>query len=237
MVDAEEGFLLESKTKVRKIDVKAQKTKINIPTPEVIELPEREISFGTRFLQLDRLVRNFAVVGSLVLVMIAIRSSNMEETQSVFSALQTGTGMQWDESIGKLSFVNNLLPEEIQTVWNENKEVSVYAPVNGEIVHAWSEGEPYLLIRGKKDEVFASADGEVMSIAHGLGEERIVRVRHADQSETVYGNLQECVLEIGQLVHAGELLGKLIPDHPLAFEVRVNGRPVKIDDQLKTFQE
>lgn len=228
---------MEPKTKVRKIDVKSKKAMMNITPPEVIELPDRESSFGTRFLQLDRLVRNFAVVGSLVLVMVAVRSSNMEEAQSVFSALQTGTGMQWDESIGKLSFVNSLLPEEIQTVWNENKEVSVYAPVNGEIVHAWSEGEPYLLIQSEKDEVSASADGEVMSIAHGLGEERIVRIRHANQTETVYGNLQECALEIGQLVHAGELLGKLIPGQPLAFEVRVNGRPVKIDDQLKTFQE
>ena len=136
MLAAEEGFLLESKTNVRKIDVKAPKTTINMTKPEVIELPDREISFGMRFLQLDRLVRNFAVVGSLVLVMIAVRSSNMEETQSVFSVLQTGAGMQWDESIGKLSFVNSFLPEEIQTVWNENKEVCMYTPVNGDIMHA-----------------------------------------------------------------------------------------------------
>jgi len=228
---------LEPKTNVRKIDVKAPKTTINMTKPEVIELPARETSFGMRFLQLDRLVRNFAVVGSLVLVMIAVRSSNMEETQSVFSVLQTGAGMQWDESIGKLSFVNSFLPDEIQTVWNENKEVCMYTPVNGDIMHAWSEKEPYLLIQSKQEEVFASADGEVMSIAHGLGEERIVRIRHAGQTETVYGNLQECVLEIGQSVHLGDLLGTLLPGQPLAFEVRVNGRSVNAEESLKPFQK
>lgn len=224
-------------TKTKNISVKTRKEPLNGSVAELISMPERENRFGTRFLQLDRLVRNFAVVGGLVLVMIAVRSSNVPQVQSVFSVLQTSTGMQWDESIGKLSFVNGFLPEEIQAVWNENPALSVFAPVNGEIVHVWSEKEPYLLIQGDLSDVRASADGEVMSIAHGLDEERIVRIRHDARTETVYGNLQNCTLEIGQSVCAGEVLGTLLPEHPLAFEVRVDGRSVEINDKLESFAE
>lgn len=231
------GIFLNQQTQIKRIRVKSRAERLLDKTAELVELPERERTFGMRFLQLDRLVRNFAVVGGLVLVITAVRSSDVPEAQSVFGVLQESAGIQWDESVGKLSFVNSFLPEEIQTVWNETPSISVFAPLNGEIVHAWSQTEPYLLIQSALSDVRASADGEVMSIAHGIGEERILRVRHDDNTETIYGNLQNCYAEIGQYIKSGDIIGTVLPGYPLAFEVRMDGRSINPADGLKTFEE
>ena len=65
-----------------------------------------------------------------------------------------------------------------------------------------------------------------MSLAHGPGEERILRIRHENGVETLYGNLKECFVEAGSMVESGQVIATLLPDTPLAFELRINGRSV-----------
>lgn len=192
------------------------------------ELPKRE-SWGARFLRIDRLIRNLAVAGALLLTVVAVKNAGAPDVQSVFSALEETAGMEWDESLGKLTFVNSLLPEELQAVWNETQSLAVFMPIDGQTVHAWTEQEPYVEFSSMVSDVRAVADGEVMSIAHGLGEERIVRVRHDDSSESLYGNLETCYVQVGDRVSAGEIFAKLLPDAPLAFELRLDGRSVNPD--------
>jgi len=200
---------------------------MNEQTAQVIELPERTNGIGKHLLKVDQLVRNLAVVGGLVLVVIAVRNSTIPQAQSVFGAIQESAGMQWDESIGKLSFVNTLLPEEIQEVWSDNANAKeILMPLNGEVVHAWSANEPYLLIAGDLQTVYAADDGEVMAIAHGLDEELILRVRHEDNTESIYGNMSNVTVTEGDRVTAGEPLGTVRSAQPLAFELRENGRSV-----------
>ena len=90
---------------------------------------------------------------------------------------------------------------------------------------------------GSMDDIRAAADGEVMSIAHGPDEERIIRVRHDDGTEALYGNLQHCYVEAGQRVYAGEIIASLIGDQPLAFELRVDGRSVDPRGKMIPFDE
>jgi len=150
------------------------------------ELPPRK-SFLEKLLKPDQLMHNLAVVGGLFLVILAVRNTGIPEAQSVFSAIQESAGMQWDESVGKLSFVNSLLPEKVRAVWSTQTDIAVFAPVRGEVLHAWSAHEPYLMLESDIRDVRAAADGEVMSIAHGPDEEKIVRIRHENGTETLYG--------------------------------------------------
>lgn len=201
------------------------------------ELPRREKGWNVWFLHADLLVRNLAVVGVLLLTAIALRSNPSPQAQSVFSALQEGAGMEWDESVGKLSFVNILLPEALQEVWNPQQDLMVYSPLNGETLHDWTKKEPYITVMGNTDEIRAAADGEVMSIAHGLNEEQIIRVRHPDDTEALYGNLSACYVSEGQHIYAGDVIGALLPEQPLAFELRVNGRSVDPSGKMRPFEE
>ncbi|MBQ7868072.1 MAG: M23 family metallopeptidase [Clostridia bacterium] len=216
---------------------KVQNEKKENATTQPIELAENENRWQIRFLQADRLVRNFAVAGALMLVVIAAKNSTTPEVQSVFNALKSSAGVEWDESIGKLSFVSQILPQEIQEVWNESPSVSVYAPVRGKTIHAWSADEPFLTIMGQTNHVYAAADGEVMSIAHGMNEEKIIRIRHDDGSEALYGNLEMCLPETGDRVYAGDIIAMLQEEMPLAFELRVNGRSVNPEGKWLTPDE
>ena len=93
------------------------------------------------------------------------------------------------------------------------------------------------VIQTKLSDVRAAADGEVMSIAHGLDEERIVRIRHDDASEAIYGNLASCLAQVGDRVYAGDVFASILEGEPLAFELRVDGRSVDPTGKWKHFDE
>jgi len=231
---------MEHQTRVTNMKLR---TRQELERPEMresmqpVELPKKERGWAVRFLHADLLVRNLAVVGVLLLTVIALRTSPSTQAQSVFSTLQESAGMEWDESVGKLSFVNRLLPEALQEVWNPQPDFMVYAPLSGETLHVWTKNEPYITVMGRTDEIRVAADGEVMSIAHGLNEERIVRVRHLDDTEALYGNLAVSHVAEGQRVYAGDVIGTLLPNQPLAFELRVNGRSVDPSGRMMPFEE
>lgn len=194
-------------------------------------------TLGVRMLALDKLLRNVAVVGALLLIIVAIRNTGGTGVQSVFSAIQTGTNMEWDESLGKLSFVSNLLPSSVQEVWSQQDSISVLAPVNGDVVHAWSREEPYLELKSSVSDVRAVAGGEIMSIAHGLDEEYIVRLRHDDNTESIYGNLAACYMDEGDYVFAGDIIATVLDGKPLAFELRKDGRSIDPEGKLQSLQD
>lgn len=219
---------MNRQTQVRSIKIRSRAARLEESkrsSAELTEVPRRKEPLRC-FFQFEDLGRHLAVAGSLFLVIVAVKNSTMPEAQSVFSAIQTSVGMEWDESVGKLSFVNSFLPESIRAVWNESDLLQVASPIQGEVVHAWSAAEPYLMIASDFTDVRAAADGEVMSIAHGLNEERIIRIRHDDGFETLYGNLQTCYAEEGERVYAGDVMGQLIRGKPLSFELRLDGRAV-----------
>ncbi|MBR2924021.1 MAG: M23 family metallopeptidase [Clostridia bacterium] len=225
---------MDEQTRVNQIQVRQQRKWIQPPMPqenafqtsaELIDLPVREKGLK-RLFQPENLSRNLALVGCLALVVLALQQTGSEKSVSVFSTLRDEMTATWDQDVGKLSFVSDLLPAEIQAVWNPAAGIAVQTPVNGQVVHTWSVQEPYLEMSTTVTDVRSAGDGEVMSIAHGLDEERIIRIRHTDGSEALYGNLQSAHVEVGSVVESGEIIASLLPDKPLAFELRVNGQSV-----------
>jgi hypothetical protein len=174
----------------------------------------------------ERLTRNVAVAAALLLCVVAVRNAALPDTKGVFAAIQDSITMNLDESLGKLTFVSNLLPESALVFWDSNKTVQVTAPVHGDIIHVYNEEEPYIALLGVSTDVRVAADGEVMNIAHGDGEERVVRIRHDNGLETLYGNLLDCYVAEGDRVYEGDIIGDTAEKQPVYFEVRRNGRSI-----------
>lgn len=226
---------MEKETRVKQIQVRERRQRLQPPVlsemapptaAEWTELPKRSRGWRAQ-LAPGELTKNLALLGCLALVVLAVHSAGEgQESVSAFSALKSGLSASWEQDIGKLSFVSELLPPEIREVWNPSPAVTVIAPAEGQTVHTWSAAEPYLEIAAVARDIRAAAGGEVMNIAHGLGEERILRLRHPDGSETLYGNLAACFVEVGQEVAAGDVVATLLPGSPLAFEMRIDGRSV-----------
>lgn len=218
------------------------RTEKRLMEPETPQKKNRAVTvstpgWGQRILRADRLLRDLAVVGALFLTVLAVRNAQTPESQSVFSALKESANMQWDETLGQLSFVSNWLPESVQAVWNGTDSLTVLAPITGQTVHAWSEKEPYVEWMSEISDVRCVADGEVMSIAHGLEEERILRIRHDDDTESIYGNLAECFASEGDRVTAGQIIARVLENQPLAFELRRDGRSINPKGRLLPLEE
>ncbi len=227
---------MNEKTTVKSMRVKKTDSAAVKQNWELTEQPKRT-GFGAALLKGDKLIRDLAVVGGLMLLVVAIRNAELPQAQSVFGALKESANMEWDESLGRLSFVSDLLPQEVREVWTEREAVQVLAPIIGETVHVWSAQEPYIEVKSVVSDVRAVADGEIMSIAHGLNEERIVRIRHDNGLESVYGNLLVCYSEEGDHVHAGDIFARLSQNAPLAFELRRDGKSIDPEGVLTSQAE
>lgn len=230
----EGGFVLNEETRVHQISIREKRKRIQPPmerqhysdtSAQLTELPARKHGMSA-FFSPESLTKNLALLGCLTLVVLALQKSGEQGSVSAFSALQSEMNASWEADVGKLSFVSDLLPSELREVWNPTPAVCVTAPAAGTTIHAWSETEPYLEIFSENRQIRSAGDGEVMSIAHGPGEERILRIRHDNGVETLYGNLENCSVEIGDTVENGDVIATLLPDAPLAFEMRINGVPV-----------
>ena len=138
---------MNRQTQVKNMKVRREGALLSEEAPrtgaELTELPQKD-GWGRRLLRADKLVRNLTVVGAMLLTVVAVKNAGSPNAQSVFGALQASTEMEWDESLGKLSFVGGILPDGIQAVWSEKETITVFEPMAGDTVHAWSQSEPYM---------------------------------------------------------------------------------------------
>ncbi|MFM6977016.1 MAG: peptidoglycan DD-metalloendopeptidase family protein [Sphingobacteriaceae bacterium] len=87
-------------------------------------------------------------------------------------------------------------------------------------------------IRGRTgDAVKSTANGRVFLAGWYQGYGNCVRIKHANNFETLYGHLSKINVKVGELVEAGQIVGKVgSTGHStgphLHYEVRLNGKPL-----------
>ncbi len=185
----------------------------------------------------EKLLSNLAVASALVLCAVTLRTGALPTLSGAGDALMAAA--TYDQSLdddllndqlGRLSFVSALFPEAT-LVFGESGDDELALPVSGgTVVHAWSEAEPYMAWQSRQQEVCAAADGEVIGVYHGNGEERLVQVMGHDGLACLYGNLGEVNVAVGDAVFAGDQLGTLMTGANCVFEVRRDG--LSIDPAL-----
>jgi len=173
----------------------------------------------------ERLMRNLALSGMLIITICAIRNHALPTGDTVLTAVQGAIEQDWSEDIGKISFVSTLFPDAVAVFGQSQPNVQLTIPCSGAISHAWSVQEPYLSYDAAGSRIFAVADGQVMSIGHGADEGRIVRIRHLNGLESLYYHLADTVVQEGDTVSAGAYLGTCSQDNIPLLEMRINGRP------------
>lgn len=172
----------------------------------------------------EELMKNLGVAAALVLCAVAVRAGSLGDASWSDAVLTAATGdTLLDDQLGKLTFVSRLFPEAT-LVFGENTGALARPVAGGQVVHAWSEAEPYLSYGGADASVSAAASGEVLGVYHGEGEELLIRVRREDGLECCYGNLLESLVQTGDQVQTGQLLGVRLPAAEATFEVRQHGR-------------
>lgn len=180
----------------------------------------------------ERLLRDCALCTAAVLAVMSFANVGGPAADGVMSRVASAVQMDFqpDEALGRLQFVQNLLPESVLVFWNVGEETAAYEIPKGDVVHTWSEQEPWLEVACEGD-VKAAAAGEVMSVTRGDEGLYTMRLQHADGSETIYGNLAQCLAWEGDYVEEEGVLGTAGGE--LSFEIRREGRMLNPADVAK----
>lgn len=185
-------------------------------TPALEYLPEKKAPG-------NRLSRNLAITGLLLLTITSVRNAKLPDGNTVMTAVEHLVDADWDDDLGKISFVSNLFPETLSVFLNTPYEERLTAPCFGDIVHPWKKDEPYLGYQTADLSVYSAASGQVMNLAHGLNEEKILRIRHDNGLETIYYNLDKVFVEEGDVVTVHTCIGEIIKNEKMLMETRKDG--------------
>lgn len=144
------------------------------------------------------------------------------QTQAVMSHLTAG--FEYDETLGRLQFVSNILPESAMVfLTTSDEQTEFYSPVSADTSHGWTQEEPWIEYAGAKS-VSACSAGEVMTVVRNRQNEYTVRVMHDNGYESVYSGLTAVSVGESDLVSAGQLIGTAAGF--TAFELRCDGLSV-----------
>ena len=172
-----------------------------------------------------RLLRNASVFAAVSLCLGAgalFAMRNPGDVQSVMSHVTAG--FEYDDTLGRLQFVSNLLPESAMVFLSGGDETQKLAvPTSAKVSHAWTQEEPWLEYACIGD-VCACQDGEVMTIVKNRQDEYTVRVLHKDGYESIYSGLNAVHLNEQDTVSAGQQIGTAAGF--TAFELRKDGLSV-----------
>lgn len=149
----------------------------------------------------------------------AVREGGVSEVFDHMTA-----GFEYDDTLGRLQFVSNILPESAMVFLSGGDEEAFSEPAQGDLIHTWSENEPWLEY-ACYGEVTSCADGEVTGIVRNRRDEYTVRIAHDGGYESLYSGLTGVALNENDLVLSGQRIGDAGGD--AAFELRRSGLSVQ----------
>ena len=127
-----------------------------------------------------------------------------------------------DESLGQLSFVRNLMPESALVFFNLSGDHELLQPVQGELTHAYSATQPWLLFDTEAGAaVCAVAEGTVSAVSELSDGSYGVLIDHGEGRESVTACLLDVAVQTGDRLVRGAQLGTA--GDSLYFELRQAG--------------
>ena len=172
----------------------------------------------------ERLLRNCFLACAVLLGILAL--GNLQQPWAVKAAdgIEQALTMKidLDESLGQLSFVRNLMPESALVFFNLSGDHELLQPVHGELTHAYSASQPWLLFDTEAGAaVCAVADGTVSAVSELSDGSYGVLIDHGEGRESVTACLLDVAVQTGDRLVRGAQLGTA--GDSLYFELRQAG--------------
>lgn len=168
-----------------------------------------------------RLLRNtgiFAAVSLCIGTGVYFTVQPAEETKSVMSHLTAG--FEYDESLGRLQFVSNILPESAMVFLSSSDNPVLVTPTASVETHPWSNAEPWIEY-ACTGAISACDAGEVMTVVKNRQDEYTVRILHNNGCESIYSGLNTINIKETEQIEAGSPIGTA--EGFAAFELRKGG--------------
>lgn len=185
----------------------------------------------------EKLLRNTAIACALLISVMGVSRIGQPWSDRVAQTVSGAVNMRinLDETLGRLNFVRNLLPDTALVFWNMGEEGALARPVSGVLTHEYEEKQPWLLYQvSGAQPVTAAADGTVAALTENAQGEWTMLIDHEGGEQTVYAYMDKALAATGQAVVRGDQIGVTADDPAgrLYFELRVNGAPGNPLDRL-----
>ena len=186
---------------------------------------------GEQLTHAERLVRNAALSCALFLSVMAVRNIDQPWSRQATEGIRQAMTMSvdWDETLGELSFVRALVPDTALVFLNLGSGARLSRPVQGDVTHEYTEQQPWMEYRCEGVQpVCAVMAGTVTAVGQGASGDYSVLVNDGEGNEAVYGYLASVCVEEGGKLEAGQQIGTTADENPsrLYFEWKEGGTPV-----------
>lgn len=182
----------------------------------------------------DRLIRNSALSCALLLAILAMGNLNQPWAKRISEGVERALTMHidLDESIGQLSFVREIMPESALVFLNLSGEPELKQPVSGELTHAYSASQPWLMFGCAEGSAVVAAEDGVITAVSTLSNGAIgILIDHGNGLESVYAYLSDTSVQQGDSVARGDPIG--ISGSSVYFELRENDTPIDPTERMK----
>ena len=169
-----------------------------------------------------RLLRNTAFFAAVSLCLGLYTFFSIAEPQKIKAVMShISTGFEYNETLGRLHLVNNLLPASAMVFLNNDSLVQDFqSPVSQPATHDWTQQEPWFEYAGIGN-VSACQTGEVVTIVKNNAGSHTLRILHSDGYESIYSGLHAVHIHEHDTVTKGQIIGTSIGN--AAFELRRDG--------------
>lgn len=191
------------------------------------------------------LFRKIFVVTIIIVSILILKNIDTKFTQDIVGYVKTGITNEFnmDEALGKLQFVGDLFPnskavfgdqsengqETIRPI--EDIEPFFTVPAEGKISSFFGDNNPGIDILGdKNDNIYAVANGVVMSVEEDENGTKILKINHGDGITSKYLGYSTTLVDIGHNVTKGDAIGTMGKTssgaYTLRFETWLGNKPV-----------
>lgn len=173
----------------------------------------------------ERLLRNSAIACALLLAMLAARNIDTPWTRAAVEGVERALTMKidLDESLGRLSFVRDLMPESMLVFFDLSSESELALPVDGEMDKSFDEQQPWVEFACEPGATVVAAEaGTVVATTQLSGGGWGVMIEHDNGLESVCAYLLEPNVQAGERVERGQEIASSEAGR-VYFEVRRDG--------------
>ena len=178
-------------------------------------------------------MRNSAIACAVLLGVLALGNIDQPWAIKAAEGIEQALTMRidLDGSLGRLSFVQGLMPESALVFLNVAPETELAPPVKGAMSHPWSSVQPWLMFDAAEGvPIQAPEAGTVTAVSPlstgGYG----LLIDHGEDVESVCAGLGQVSVATGDPVTRGQALGTA--GERIYFELRINGEPVDPTERL-----
>ena len=169
-----------------------------------------------------RLLRNTAFLSAVSICLGGcawLSARYPQNTEAVISHLTAG--FEYDETLGRLQLVNNMLPESAMVFLStDSASLDFQIPVDTQATHVWTQQEPWIEYSCIGD-VSACQAGEIITIVQNHAGTHTLRILHENGYESIYSGLQTVHVHENESVDVGQVIGTSAGI--AAFELRRDG--------------